>query len=191
MTSPFDRRPVVVAIAGPNGAGKSTFFEAFLRPAGLRFLNADDLARELEIDAYDAAELANRLRQALVARRESFIFETVLSDPVGDKVRFLSDAAGAGYTIVLCFIGLDSARTSQARVAMRVLQGGHDVPSGKLVARYARTLKNLDRAIRALPFVHVYDNSDLGNPFRRIAAFEAGTPAYLANPLPKWFKLPV
>lgn len=191
MTSPFDRRPVVVAIAGPNGAGKSTFFEAFLRPAGLRFLNADDLARELEIDAYDAAELANRLRQALVARRESFIFETVLSDPVGDKVRFLSDAAGAGYTIVLCFIGLDSARTSQARVAMRVLQGGHDVPSGKLVGRYARTLKNLDRAIRALPFVHVYDNSDLGNPFRRIAAFEAGTPAYLANPLPKWFKLPV
>jgi predicted ABC-type ATPase len=191
VTSPFDRRPVVVAIAGPNGAGKSTFFEAFLRPAGLRFLNADDLARELEIDAYDAAELANRLRQALVARRESFIFETVLSDPVGDKVRFLSDAAGAGYTIVLCFIGLDSARTSQARVAMRVLQGGHDVPSGKLVARYARTLKNLDRAIRALPFVHVYDNSDLGNPFRRIAAFEAGTPAYLANPLPKWFKLPV
>jgi predicted ABC-type ATPase len=157
----------------------------------LRFLNADDLARELEIDAYDAAELANRLRQALVARRESFIFETVLSDPVGDKVRFLSDAAGAGYTIVLCFIGLDSARTSQARVAMRVLQGGHDVPSGKLVGRYARTLKNLDRAIRALPFVHVYDNSDLGNPFRRIAAFEAGTPAYLANPLPKWFKLPV
>jgi predicted ABC-type ATPase len=191
VTSPFDRRPIVVAIAGPNGAGKSTFFEAFLRPAGLRFLNADDLARELEIDAYDAAELANRLRQALVARRESFIFETVLSDPVGDKVRFLCDAAGSGYTIVLCFIGLDSARTSQARVAMRVLQGGHDVPSGKLVARYARTLKNLDRAIRALPFVHVYDNSDLGNPFRRIAAFEAGTPAYLANPLPKWFKLPV
>ncbi len=84
MTSPFDARPVIVAIAGPNGAGKSTFFHAHLARAALHFLNADDLARELELDALDAAQLANRIRQSLVEQRESFIFETVLSDPVGD-----------------------------------------------------------------------------------------------------------
>jgi hypothetical protein len=31
--------------------------------AGLRFVNADDLARELEVDAYAAAEVAGRLRE--------------------------------------------------------------------------------------------------------------------------------
>ena len=50
MTSPFDARPIIVAIAGPNGSGKSTFFDAHVAPAGLRFLNADDLARELNLE---------------------------------------------------------------------------------------------------------------------------------------------
>jgi dephospho-CoA kinase len=46
MTPLLDARPVVVAITGPKGAGKSTFFQAYLQPAGLRFVNADDLARD-------------------------------------------------------------------------------------------------------------------------------------------------
>ena len=96
MTLPLDARPVIVALAGPNGAGKTTFFHAHLQPAGLRFVNADDLARELGVGAYEAAGLADELRRALVRQRESFVFETILSDPVGDKVNFLSDAARAG-----------------------------------------------------------------------------------------------
>ncbi len=190
MTLPLDARPLLVALAGPNGAGKSTFFHALLQPAGLRFVNADDLARELNLGPYEAAELANRLRHTLVQQRESFVFETVFSDPVGDKVRFLRAAARSGYTVVLCFIGLDRAETSEERVAMRVFQGGHDVPSDKLVARFARTLRNLHRAIRALPFVLVFDNSDLRHPFRPVAEFKDGQPVSLVKPLPAWLKLP-
>ena len=91
----FDRRPIVVAIAGPNGAGKTTFFHAHLASAGLRFVNADVLAAELAVGPYEAARLADALRRALVERGESFVFETVFSDPVGDKVAFLEEAAGA------------------------------------------------------------------------------------------------
>ena len=72
---------------------------------------------------------------------------------MGDEVGFLPDAARAGYTVGLCFIGLDCAETSEQRVAMRVLPGGHDVPTKKLAARFARTLVNLQRAVRELPFV--------------------------------------
>jgi len=190
VTLPLDSRPLIVALAGPNGAGKSTFFLAHLQPAGLRFVNADDLARELAVGAYEAAELANELRRALVGQRESFAFETVFSDPVGEKVSFLREVANSGYTVVLCFIGLDSAETSEQRVAMRVLQGGHDVPTEKLSARFDRTLKNLHRAIRELPFVYVFDNSDLGQPFRKVAEFENGKPARVSRPVPGWLKLP-
>ncbi|HEX5446763.1 MAG TPA: hypothetical protein VFW87_23295, partial [Pirellulales bacterium] len=59
----FDRRPVVVAIAGPNGAGKSTFYHAHLASSGLPFVNADVLADELLVGAYDAAGLADALRR--------------------------------------------------------------------------------------------------------------------------------
>src|SRR4051812_12923516 len=97
----LDRRPIVVAIAGPNGAGKTTFFHAHLAPAGLRFVNADVLAAELAVGPYEAARLANALREALVERGESFVFETVLSDPAVDKVAFLADAARRGYVVVL------------------------------------------------------------------------------------------
>jgi len=171
VTAPLDSRPIIVVLAGPNGAGKSAFFEAHLQPSGLRFVNADALARELNLGAYEAAELGNQLRQTLVRQGESFVFETVFSDPVGEKIDFLREAVRSGYTVVVCFIGLDRPETSEQRVAMRVLQGGHDVPTEKLAGRFERTLKNLQRAIRGLPFVFVYDNSDLRHPFRKITVF--------------------
>jgi len=77
----LDWRPVIVALAGPNGAGKTTFYEAHLKSSGLRFLNADILAGELEMDAYPAAEVAAKLRREFVSQGESFVFETVFSDP--------------------------------------------------------------------------------------------------------------
>lgn len=184
----LDRRPILIALAGPNGAGKSTFYHAHLKRAGLRFVNTDDIARRLGLDAYAAARIADAVRRQLVAERESFIFETVFSDPVGDKLAFLRDAAAAGYTVALCYIGLSSAAVSQSRVAMRVSQGGHDVPDDKLKARYPRTLTNLRGAIRELPYVLVYDNTDLGTPFQHVATFEAGAATRLNKPLPKWLR---
>jgi predicted ABC-type ATPase len=170
----FDQRPIVVAIAGPNGAGKTTFYHAHLAPAGLRFVNADVLVAELAVGPYEAARLANALRIALVERGESFVFETVLSDPVGDKLAFLADAARRGYVVVLCYVGLAGPDKSIERVAMRVSQGGHDVPDDKLRSRFPRTLANLRAAIAQLPHVLIYDNSDLTVPYRRVAVFENG-----------------
>ena len=106
MSSPLDQRPLLVAVAGPNGAGKSTFYYAHLKPCGLRFINADVLAQELDLDPYAAAQAANALRRELASQREGFEFETDFSDPVGDKLAFLKDAARAGYTVVLCFVGI-------------------------------------------------------------------------------------
>ncbi len=184
----FERRPVVVAIAGPNGAGKTTFFHSHLAPAGLRFVNADVLAAELAVKPYEAARLADALRRAMLDQGESFIFETVFSDPVGAKIGFLEEAARRRYTVVLCYIGLAGPRQSIERVAMRVLQGGHDVPDEKLRQRYARSLNNLQTAISRLPYVLVYDNSDLNVTYRQLAAFADGRLCYLQEPIPKWFR---
>lgn len=186
MTSALDARPIVVALAGPNGAGKTTFFGAHLARAGLRFVNADELARELGIDAYEAAKVATNVREVLIEQRESFVFETVFSDPVGEKLGFLRKARAAGYTVVVCFIGLESSEQSDERVAMRVLQGGHDVPSEKVTARYPRTLENLRRAIREMPHVLVFDNSELLRPFRKVAEYADGRLIELNEPTPAW-----
>jgi predicted ABC-type ATPase len=123
---------------------------------------------------YDAAELAASIRRELVSQRESFIFETVLSDPVGEKVDQLASYEALGYTVVLIFIRIESPDESIKRVAMRACQGGHDVPDAKLRARFARTQANLQRAIQRLPHVIVYSNEDLGNPYQFVAYYENG-----------------
>lgn len=185
---PLDEGPVLIALAGPNGAGKTTFFEAHLAAAGLRFVNADVLAQGLGIAPYEAAALADNIRRSLVAQRESFVMETVLSDPVGDKIAFLRDAAEDGYTVMLCFVGISGPDMSQQRVAMRLSQGGHDVPDEKLKGRYPRILANLERALRELPHVLIFDNTDLGHPCRFLAHTENGEGIAHQKSMPKWLR---
>lgn len=186
MSLPLDQRPVIVAIAGPNGAGKTTFYNAHIRPAGLRFVNADVFAQNLNFEPYAAARAAGAVREELGKQRESFVFETVFSDPVGEKLAFLKSAAEAGYNTILCYIGVAGPEVSEGRVAMRVLQGGHDVPTEKLAQRFPRILANLKAALRELPNVWVFDNNDLRTPHRLVAIVESGHVVKLQPPVPKW-----
>jgi predicted ABC-type ATPase len=141
---------------------------------GLRFVNADDLATELELGGYEAADLSSSLRASLPEQGESFVFDTVLSDPVGAKDSELAEAARRGVHVVMIFIRIDSLYTSRQRVAMWVLQGGHDVTDEKLGARFQRTLANLERAITMLPVVIIFDNTDLAPPFQLAAVYQSG-----------------
>lgn len=183
-----ETRPLLIAIAGPNGAGKTTFYHAHLAKYGLKFVNADDLAQSLSLDAYEAMKLTSFLRRQLLIQKQSFAFETVFSDPNGDKLQFLQEASAAGYRVILCFIGLSSAARSMERVAMRISQGGHSVPRNKLRARYPRSLRNLKNALREVPEVLVFDQSDLSHPYRLLAVFKKGKPRYRARRTPAWLR---
>src|SRR5207244_2851005 len=112
----------LIVIAGSNGSGKSTFFDLFLRPRGLRFVNPALIAAGLGSDdpaavGYRAAELADIERRALIARGDTFVMETVLSDPHGAKLGLLNLAKKNGYHIAFLFIGIAGPELSSARVA--------------------------------------------------------------------------
>ncbi len=185
--------PLLVILAGPNGAGKSTFYRTHLADHRLPFINADQIALEVfgnqePATAIPAAKIADERRQQMIREGRSFIFETVLSDPVGDKIEFLKVAQSQGFQIEAHFIGITNPTLSHARVIQRVTQGGHDVPLDKIQARYARTLENLARLIPVADQLTIYDNSEGFRPHRPIAFFEKGIllalsadiPAYLA-----------
>jgi predicted ABC-type ATPase len=183
------RDRIIIAIAGSNGAGKSTFFDAYLADSCLYFVNADQLALSLELDPYAAASQADAIRRQLLAQRESFIFETVFSDPAGEKLDFLKEAERFGYIVLLIFIGISSPEISDQRVAMRASSGGHDIPSNKLIERFPRTLKNLKKALIELSNVWVYDHCDLEVGYRLVAIKENGKKIELREPTPEWLRV--
>jgi predicted ABC-type ATPase len=184
----LNRRPLVGVIAGPNAAGKTTVHHAHLRACGPRFLKADVVAREIGLLPHDAARAAIALREELLVQRESFVLETVFSDPAGDKLGFLKRAVECGYTVVPCFVGISGPEVSEERVSMRVSQGGHDVPTDRLFARYPRRMANLRQAIRELPRVWSFDNDDLGISFRKVAVFEQGGLIDRSATIRSWLK---
>jgi predicted ABC-type ATPase len=178
--------PLLILLAGPNGAGKSTYYEAFLSDETLPFLNADILAAEAGVDSFEAARILDARRARMIEANQSFITETVFSDPHGTKLDMLRAAVEAGFDVKLIFIGLDSAELSARRVAQRVAHGGHDVPPEKIAARFQRTLDNLAAAIAVVPDVTLIDNTSAIDPFRLVARFRNGVLVENGERMPAW-----
>lgn len=185
-------KPVLICIAGPNGAGKTTFFQTFLEPIRLRFVNADVIARALSptdpgLVAYEAANLAEIVRNDLLSRGVTFCMETVFSDREGSKVEFLRRAQRSGYYVYLIFIGLESIELSTLRVQHRVERGGHDVPDDKLIERFPRSIRNLTEALVFADTTYIYDNSRAEDPHRFVAELQAGVVIRKGELQPEWW----
>ena len=195
LRTALQHQPVLIFLAGPNGAGKTTFFETYLEPLGLPYVNADRIARILRtaepaaspgaIDRRAFTE-AERLRAALVEARLAFCTETVFSDPARAKLGFLEEACRRGFAVFLVFIGLADSALSIARVKQRVQQGGHDVPDDPLRARFPRTLANLREAIAIVDEAFLFDNSSYDAPYRVVAVYRQSRLVSRHPPLPAW-----
>ncbi len=177
-------------LAGGNGAGKSTFYEQFLKPLNLPFINADILAKQLDDDtevvSYKAAKLAGKLRISLLHSGVSFCFETVFSHP--SKIDFLATAKSLGYEIILVYIHLQNDELNQARVAQRVSEGGHNVPTDKIISRIPRTMFYVKEALALVDVAKFYDNSSHSQPFISIVQLTRGELVNQVEILPDWAK---
>ncbi len=178
-------------LVGGNGSGKSSFYNAYLKPQGMPFVNADLIAKEQfpdnpESHSYEAAKLATGIRVSLLEAGNNFCFETVFSHP--SKIDFISQAKALGYSVVLVVMHLDSTQLNKARVSQRVAEGGHHVPDEKIEARIPRLLENVATAIPLCDQVRILDNSDARNPFNQLAVIRGGELELLTNPVPLWLK---
>jgi predicted ABC-type ATPase len=155
----------VVIIAGPNGAGKTTFAREFLpREASCpHFINADLIAAGLSPFAPERAAIrAGRIMLNEIARSvsqgENFAFETTLSGLA--YARRIGRWRRDGYTVKLVFLKLSSVEEALARVAMRVRQGGHDVPADVVRRRFHSGWRHFENTYRhRVNYWRCFDNS--------------------------------
>lgn len=176
-------------LAGGNGAGKSTFYNLYLAKYGIKFVNADLIAKDLDSEnpeglSYHAATLAANIREDLISQGVSFCFETVFSHE--SKIDFLAQAKANGYTIILVYIHLFDSSLNEARVKQRISEGGHSVPIEKIHSRIPRTLQLIKTALSIVDEARILDNSSKDDPFQQIIVMKSGNYETKTDPLPEW-----
>ena len=155
------KRPEIVVFAGPNGSGKSTF-TALLKPC-IDYINADEIKKNLKCSDLEAAQIAERQREAHLNQGEEFCFETVMSTQ--RNINLLERAKEKGYFIRCYYVLTADPMINVLRIRSRVATGGHDVPKEKIISRYDRALELIKELLPICDICHIYDNSE-DHPFR-------------------------
>lgn len=165
--------PKLYIIAGCNGAGKTTASYTVL-PEMLgckEFVNADEIAKGLspfnpESVAIEAGRLMLQRMDDLLSEGSDFAFETTLST----RLKFIERAQAKGYFVTLLYFWLPTPEQAIERVATRVREGGHNIPSDVIRRRYANGIKNLTALyIPLCNYWAIYDNSSADEQIRIIA----------------------
>ena len=193
--------PLLIVIAGPNGSGKTTITSEVLESEWMEdavYINPDIVAQEKYGDwnspeaVRESAIFCEQCREQCLAERKSLIFETVLSAP--DKIDFIRRAKKAGYFVRIFFISTVNPTINAARIARRVMKGGHDVPIPKIISRYIKSIANCAEIATEVDRLYVYDNSQENEKAMPLFRLKNGTigkkyvesiPEWADNILPK------
>ncbi len=157
--------PNLYIIAGCNGAGKTTAsFNVLPQILNCKeFVNADEIAKGLspfcpESVAIQAGKLMLDRIETLMSHRQSFAIETTLA--TRSYKNLVLKAKEKGYNVSLLFFWLVSPEVACERVAKRVSEGGHNIPTETINRRYKLGLENLFNIF--MPIVDewaLYDNN--------------------------------
>ncbi len=141
----MDKRLYIVA--GCNGAGKTTASFTLLPEIWdcNEFVNADEIARGLSpLNPESVAVQAGRIMLArideLLRLGKTFSIETTLA--TRSYVHLIKKAHAKGYVVHLLFFWLNSPEVAIQRVAKRVSEGGHNIPSDIVRRRYNLGIAN-------------------------------------------------
>ena len=162
----ISKLPKLYIIAGCNGAGKTTAsFTILPEILGCKeFINADEIAKGLspfqpESVAMQAGRIMLARMDELLQKGETFAFETTLATKsYKQKIEW---AQANGYEVTLLFFWLDSPNMAKKRVAQRVAEGGHSIPSETIERRYYNGIANLFAIyIDMVDICYIFDNSE-------------------------------
>ena len=149
--------------AGVNGAGKSTLY--YLEKSsdlGIR-LNCDEILSSLGLKWEESRAQILAGKKLLQLQREciesgvSFNQETTLC---GQSIsNAVEQAKEAGYTILLRYVGVETAEIAKERVRKRIESGGHGISDETIERRFVTSQENFLKIYPLCNDVIIYDNT--------------------------------
>ena len=131
-------------IAGANGSGKTTFALNFAELEDLKFINADEIAKQFDPNDLQKYKVKAGKKffeelELSLSEESSFVIETTLSGKY--LINVIKKAKELGFHTSLIYLFLETNEENIYRVKNRVLKGGHDVPTEDIIRRYYRSRK--------------------------------------------------
>jgi len=167
-----DKKPMeILMFTGPNGAGKTTIAGEYVKVnnIGLDYVNPDIYEKKFFSHVQDyiqrivaAADYALEVREQNLANRQSFMFETVVTEDQHEwlKLGYVKRAIEQGATLNSVIVLNRDVSVSLARNLERISQGGHGVPEDTIRRRYDIFMGLLPEIIKLSKSATIYDNTD-------------------------------
>lgn len=181
-------QPIFFVFAGNNGSGKSTFRNLIIDKIGIDInIDPDTIARRLdpenpETKRVSAGKEVIKSVNDFIEEGKDFSIETTLAGK--NALRQISKAKEKGYEVTMFYIALSNVNQNIERVAMRVKNGGHHIPTNDIVRRDKTSFKHLFECAPIIDNLMLIDNSkDDG-----VIVFEInnGKITFKADHLPNW-----
>jgi predicted ABC-type ATPase len=181
-------KTTMFVFAGNNGSGKSTIRNLIVDRIGVSVnIDPDALARRInplqpETARISAGKEAIRLARDCIIRHRDFSIETTLSG--GYAIRLMQEARAKGFEITIFYFGLGDPNLNIERVAIRVRNGGHNIPTKDILYRHHSSMQNLLKYSNLVDHLIVVDNSALNGEI--VLEADYGSMKYQSAILPDW-----
>ena len=133
MNNPVERKMIIAG--GPNGSGKTTFAKKYVEIYNLDFINADEIAKDLNPEDVSAVQLSagkaffDKVDKS-ISEGKSFVLESTLSGKY--LVNVIKKAKAENYKVTILFVFLPDPNINITRIKRRVEKGGHHIPDEDL-----------------------------------------------------------
>lgn len=183
--------PIMYVFAGNNGSGKSTIRNLIIDHLGISVnIDPDALARGIdpiqpERRRVSAGKEAIRLARNCIHHGRDFSIETTLSG--GNAIRLMRNAKAKGFEITMFYVGLGDYHLNIKRVANRVKNGGHHIPTEDIIRREHTSIQNLLSHLQLIDHLIVIDNS--GTDGEIVLTVSNNSVIHRGDAIPQWVGL--